>query len=309
MDINALMESLASSRLDVPAELGILELRRASIDELQRRLRKFLKAGGEACDRNLDRGQWTTHEDRTLVRLPQGAHAVVYHASGAVKLAAGLAPMEWMFKEIESREALTGRAEGFVKLLGLHDNLGRGETLAFERLWQIKASAADRSGKAIAPVLCRAVGAFRQHIDGVPVLGPASVAVQIAAEGVLDSLSLLMRSPSGEVFEKAKVLHPERALRQIGQQLAARFGQAKGEVSVESRDGLRFGYLSLPKRKSQRLLAPVYMATIEVAHALERQAFVMVVPATEKSYLPLDLPGAESLIGQTGKLGARRCCC
>lgn len=307
MNIDTLLESLASVEQAVPSEIAILELRRSSIDDLQRRLRRLLKTGGECCEKDFDRGDWTSYDDRTLVRLPQGAHAVVYHASGGLKLSAGLAPMEHLFKEMESRAALTARVQEAAKAFGAGDS-PRGESLAFERLWQIKACAADRSGKTAAPVLCRAVGAFRQHVEGIPVLGPASLAVQIAGEGVLDSVSLLMRSPTGEVMEKAKVLPPERALRQVGQQLAVRFGQAKGEIQLESRQGLRFGYLSLPKRKAQRLLAPVYMATIDVTHEQERQAFVMVVPATEKSYLPIDTSGAESLVGQTNKLSSRRCC-
>jgi len=78
-------------------------------------------------------------------------------------------------------------------------------------------------------------------------------------------------------------------------------------VQLSSRDGLRFGYLSLPKRKWQRLLAPVYVATIEIAHQQERQAFVIAVPATERSYLPLEVPGAETVVAQSSKLTARRC--
>jgi hypothetical protein len=307
MNIDTLLESLASVEQAVPGEIAILELSRSSIDDLQRRLRRLLKTGGECCEKDFDRGDWTRYDDRTLVRLPQGAHAVVYHASGGLKLSAGLAPMEHLFKDMETKAALTARVQEAAKAFGAGDGPVRGNSLVFERLWQIKACAADRSGKTVAPILCRAVGAFRQHVEGIPVLGPASLAVQIAADGVLDTVSMLMRSPSGEVLEKAKVLPPERALRQIGQQLAVRFGQAKGEIQVESRQGLRFGYLSLPKRKAQRLLAPVYMATIDVTHEQERQAFVTAVPATEKNYLPLDMPGAESLVGQMNKLSSRRC--
>jgi hypothetical protein len=308
MDTNRLMDSLASFKQDLPAELGILELRRAPVDELQRRLRKLLKISGDACDKAYDHGQWTTFDDRSLVRLPQGAYAAVYHASGAVKLSAGLAPMEHLFKEPESRAVLTQRAEAFVKDLGLHDSLGRAESLVFERLWQVKAAAADRSGQMIDAVLCRAVGAFRHHIEGIPVLGPASVAVQIAGDGSLDTLAMLVRAPAGEVLEMAKLLPPERVARLMTQRVAERFAHAKGEVKVECREGLRFGYLSLPKRKLQRLLAPVYLASFDVTHEQERQGFVLALPATEKSYLPLESPGAESVVAATGKLSARRCC-
>jgi hypothetical protein len=95
--------------------------------------------------------------------------------------------------------------------------------------------------------------------------------------------------------------------RRLSRAPTARFGQAKGEVRLES-GGLRSAYLSSPQRKVQRLLAPVYIVTIEVTHEQESQAFVMAVPATEKSYLPLDVPGAEGLIAQTSKLASRRCC-
>jgi hypothetical protein len=308
MDINSLMESLSSSKLDVPSEIRILELRRFSVEDSRRRLVKVLKKGSEVCERDFDRGEWTVYDDRTFVRLPQGAHAVVYHASGAVKLATGLAPMDSVFADIESREKLAARTEKVLVAMGLRDTLGRAETLAFERLWQMKACAADRHGTVTETALCGAVGAFRQHLDGIAVLGPASAAIHILGGGLLHSVSVQMRSLGAEVIETAKVVHPERAVRQIAQQLQVRFDQAKDRVQLESGSGLRFGYLSLPKRKVQRLLAPVYMATIDVMHEQERQALVMAVPATDKNYLPLDPPGAEGVVGQLGKLASRRGC-
>jgi len=49
------------------------------------------------------------------------------------------------------------------------------------------------------------------------------------------------------------------------------------------------------------------MIAIDVAHEQERQGIVIIVRATEKSYLPLDMPGAESLVRQTSKLAAHPC--
>jgi hypothetical protein len=308
MELNALIDSLSSSKQNIPDEIDILELRRNSVDDSLRRMRKWLKLGGDCCEKNFDRGNWTTYDDRTLVRLPQGAHAVLYHASGAFKLSSGLPTMEYLFKETSPKATLTSYTEKVMKEFGLKDSLARNETLTFERLWQIKAAGTDRSGKPTEAVLCRAVGAFRQHIEGIPVLGPASVAVQVAADGVLDSISVLMRGPTAEVLEKTKVLSPEKAVRQIAQQLTVRYGHTNGDVRLEAVDGLRFGYLNLPKRKSQRLLAPVYLATINVTHEHERQAFVMAVPATEKNYLPLEMPGSESVVGTSNKITGRRCC-
>ncbi|MDH4050169.1 MAG: hypothetical protein OEU93_01235 [Rubrivivax sp.] len=308
MDSNKLMDALGSFQQELPSEINILELRRSSVDDQQRRLRKLLKVSGDACERDFDRGQWQTFDDHTLVRLPQGAHAVLFHASGAVKLTSGLGEMESLFKEPEPKKQLVDRAEALLKTLGLHEQLGRREMLTFERLWQIKACAADRSGKTIEPVLCRAVGAFRHHVEGIPVLGPASVAVQLAGSGELDMISILMRSPEGETLERVKALHPERGARGIVQQLAEQFADSRGEIQFDCRDGMRFGYLSLPKRKTQRLLAPVYMATIDVTHDKERQGLVLAVRATEKSYLPLNPPGHESPPSISSKTAGQRCC-
>ncbi|WP_124449770.1 hypothetical protein [Paucibacter sp. KBW04] len=319
MDTHAsLMESLASSQKEPPTEVNVFELGRPSVEDLQRRLRKWLRLGGEVCEKSFDRGEWTRYEDHTLVRLPQGAQALMYHASGAFKLSSGRAPMEALFKEMEPAAKLTERAEALVKSLGVQDSLGRGESLSFERLWQTKAAAQDREGKAVEPVLCRAIGAFRHHVEGIPVLGPASLAVQMAAGGALDSLSVLMRGPAPEAMESAKVVHPERAARALVQQLAGQLDLAAStaaytrkptnEIKIECPGGMLFGYLSLPKRKAQRLLAPVYIAMFQLDHGQEKQAMVLAVSATEKSYLNLNAPGSESLVSASSKTAARRCC-
>ena len=318
MDTNTLMDQLLSNTAphQIPDEVAILELRRWSVDELQRRLRKWLRAGSQACETGFDHGEWSVREDHTLVRLPQGGRAEVYHASGALRLSSGAAPMENLFKEAPSRKELQERTDRFVASLGVREQLGRAESLSFERLWQIKAAGEDRAGRRTDPVLCRAVGAYRHHIEGIPVYGPASVAVQIAGDGRLDSVSMLLRGPTQETLEHAKVLAPERAARGLLQQLASQFGQGRdpsrdtnrAEPRFECRDGLRLGYISLGKRKVQRLLAPVYVATIDVTHEQESQGLVMVVAATEKNYLPLNPPGSESLVSAVGKTALRKCC-
>ncbi len=314
MDMQSLMDQLMSntSQHQIPDEVAILELRRWSVDELQRRLRKWLRVGSAACEKALDHGEWSVRDDHTLVRLPQGARAEVFHASGAFKLSSGLGPMENLFKEMPARKELQERSERFVASLGVREQLGRNESLSFERLWQIKAAGEDRAGRRSDPVLCRAVGAFRHHIEGLPVYGPASVAVQVAGDGALDSVSMLLRGPALETLERAKVLAPERAARGLFQQLAAQFGQAREagrvEPKFECREGLRLGYMSLGKRKAQRLMAPVYVASIDVTHEHESQGLVMVMSATEKNYLPLNPPGSESLVSAIGKTAMRKCC-
>jgi hypothetical protein len=315
MNIQALTDQLLSKtdQLEVPKAVSILELRRWSVDELQRRMRKWLRASGDACGTAFDHGEWSVRDDHTLVRLPQGARAELFHASGAFKLSNGLAPMENLFKEMPSVKELAERAEKFIASLGVREQLGRNEALTFERMWKIKAAAENREGKRTDPVLCRAVGAFRHQVEGLPVYGPASVAVQIAGDGSLDSFTTLLRGPAFETLEQAKVLSPERAAKGLLQQLSAQFGSSqqgaqRAEPEFECKDGLRLGYMSLGKRKAQRLLAPVYVATIDVTHEQESQGLVMVVAATEKNYLPLNPPGSESSVSEMGKTAMRKCC-
>lgn len=312
MDTQALMDQMLANQAQVPAEVAVLELRRWSVDELQRRMRKWLRAGSEACEQAFDHGEWSTRDEYTLVRLPQGARAEIFHASGAFKLSSGLAPMENLFKEAPARKELIERSERFVASLGLREQLGRNESLTFERMWQIKAGAEDREGRRTEPVLCRSIGAFRHLVEGIPVYGPASVAVQIAGDGALDSVSTLMRGPVMETLERTKVLAPERAVRGMLQQLTQQFtGKSDAhhaEAKFECREGLRFGYMSLGKRKAQRLLAPVYVATIDISHEFENQGMVLVVEATERSYLPLNPPGHESLVSAVSKTAMRKCC-
>lgn len=314
MDLNKLMDSLASYHGELPSEVNVLEVRRASIEDQQSRLRKLLKTAGEACGGQFERGQWETKDELTLVRLPQGARAELFHASGAVRFSSGTAPMERLYKQNEPKKQLAERADKHLQALGVADSLGRGETLILERLWQIKAAGADRNGQRTEAVLCRAVGAYRHHIEGVPVLGPASVTVHVDGEGGLDAYGTLLRSPAGEVVERTRVVPADRAARQIVQQVTAHFDAVGGkkasqvEFEIECRAGLQFGYLSLSRHKAQRLLAPVFVAVLDVQHEKLRQGMVQIVAATEKNYLPLNPPGQENPTPATSKVNGKRCC-
>jgi hypothetical protein len=65
---------------------------------------------------------------------------------------------------------------------------------------------------------------------------------------------------------------------------------------------VRFGYLSLSKRKTQRLLAPVYIAAIEIVGQQEAQAYLVTASATEKAYLQLGLNGVEAHPAQANRV-------
>jgi hypothetical protein len=277
-----------------PSHVDIFAVRAYSIDENKRRLKRLLAVTGEMYQRSLDRADWVQEADRTVARLPLGGRAEVYHASGALSLKTGLQPMDALFEKLEPREELQKRVQAVAVQLRLDGFLGQRDTLAFERLWQIKASAADRSNKALTPILCRAVGAFRQSVGQLPVLGGASVAIKIGSGGALDGISMQLLEAHGDPVESATVISPDEAAKLVYRQLESVMGRSKASVSelrIRS-EPLRLGYIHLGKRKSQRVLAPHYVAAIRI-EGEERQAYQFIVPATQKTFQPLCLAGQQ----------------
>jgi len=295
MNEKKLIEKMVSSVRDVPSEADIFAVRQYPIDELKRRAKRFLAMAGEAYDLPLSRGDWVEKQDQTIIRLTQGARAVIYHASGAMKLVTGLNPMESLFKGTQKQEQLIKMVEEAADRLNISEWVRKDESLDFERLWKIKACASDRKGETLEPVLCRAIGAYRHFVADLPVWGAASASINLAGEGELDSLTIQMREPTDEVIDRAKIIPPDEAAHQILLQLKTVMGKSKIPVSeVAIPKGLHFGYLSLTKRKVQHVLAPAYVAAIEIDGQEEKQAYLFAASATEKAYLPLCLSGKEA---------------
>jgi hypothetical protein len=288
-----LLERLIASAGDVPSHAEVFAVRQYSVDESHRRAKRVLAATADACKTSLDRADWVPQAERTLVRLPFGGRAVIYHASGALKVTTGLAPMDSLFGKVESREALVQMVEAVAGRLGLAEWVGPRESLTFERLWQIKAAAADRE-RTIEPVLCRVVGAYRQMVGRLRVLGPASAAVKVAAGGAIDAVTLQLREPTGEAIEWAPIVSPAHAARQVLGQLASRLGHSRtSPEQLPIQLSMSFGYVGLGKRSPQRVLAPHYIATFQI-EADEAQAYQIVVPATERTFMAFCQVGTDS---------------
>ena len=296
MDEKTFVEKFASMMEAAPKRADVLSVRQYSVNELQQRVRRILTTTGSACGLNLDRGDMITQEDRTLIRLPMGAQAVVYHASGAMQLVTGLPPMEALFKRVENRERLIKLVEETAAKFNFQEWVGPKQRIAFERLWQIKASATGREEmKPLAPVLCRVVGAYRHFVNDLPVLGAASVAVKLAGEGALDSLTVQIRESTGEVVDRVKIKRPDEAAREVLRQMSALMSGSKAPITEFAFPTLlQYGYFSLSKRQAQRYLAPVYVASVETGGE-DPTARLFVIPAGDKEYLPICRIGNEAL--------------
>jgi hypothetical protein len=306
MEGTKLVENLAAKVGVVPPQVEILSLRQIPLDEIERRAKSFLAALGDVCKQPMDRGDWVHQQDRTVVRMPLGARAVLYPASGAMNVHTGLKPMEALYRDDANHDALVKSVEQVAERSRVRDWVATSTSLRFERLWYVRAAAASRDSKLTRSVLCRAVGSYRHVIKDLPVWGPASVVVKVAADGKLDSLALQMREPTGEMIERVTVLRPEQAARQIALQLRGLVGKSKINLDEATKpEWMHFGYWNLSKHKAQRLLAPVYAAAIHVGEKQDSQGYLFVIPATEIAYLPLPV-GIEAkptpLRGATGEV-------
>jgi len=275
-----------SRQVKAPARVKIFQTKQYPAEALRERLKHFLSHTSRMTEASYDRGDWTDNSDHTLVRLPKGARAVFYHASGAMKMVSGTPPMESIFKKDAGREEYIKMLEEKGKRFGLTEWVGEHATLQFERLWQIKACAANQEKKIVNPVVCRIVGAYRHMVDGLPVLGAASAVLKLGENGFVDAVSLQIREAAGEPIDEAPIIPPAEAAKQVSAQFRSLFGRQGGEAlaRVTSHD-MQLGYFSLGKRKVQRVLAPFYVAFIHLKGKEENQAYQFAVPASETHYL------------------------
>lgn len=298
MGKKVLIEKMLSTLNKVPSRSEVMGLHQLSLRESESRARHFIAKVGEAFQLPLEKSNRVKKGSRTLFYLPRGNRAVVYHASGALKLVSNLHPMEQLFEGMPDRKKLTGLLTDTAERLDLLHWVRneKKEKLEFEKLWQIKAAAANKEGNKVDPVLCRVVGAFRHYVKDVPVWGPASVALQLAGGGLFDSLTVQLREVTTEVIEKPKVLAPEKGAEALIQQLRSVYNNE--EITLDKvfvPKFMKFGYLNMPKRKPQRVLAPIYVAAFEAVKQEDRQAYLFVTPATEKPFIMVNPVGEEAL--------------
>ena len=303
--LHMLTAACADARLPEQADVPLLQT--PTQEQLRARARRFVAQLAEHGDCPHDnRGTWQQRDDHTVIYLPEGARAMVYHASGALRFVSGLAPAESPFEHEAERDVLQRLVEEKAHKLNVSDWAGPNGELRFERLFRTRGQGADPAGKTSAPALFRALGAWRQYAGGIPVLGAASVALRLAGDGRLDALSVHVRPANGEVLDRAAVIEPQTGARQIVAQLGALLGQKEIARGLVESAALQFGYLDLGKRKPQRVLAPAYVARVVLRHKTVRQAYVLAVRATERAYLELPVYGGEIVAGH-GRTEIARC--
>jgi hypothetical protein len=281
---------------DRPATVDLVELAKLSVGEVERRVLALVDGVSEVAGLDLQRPEIENRAQSTRARLPGELLVRGFHASGAIEAKLAVRPFEDVFDADPGDEQLTALAERALDGLGLRSLLPEQETLTFERLWRIKAAGVDLAGNTSAPVLCRAVGAFRHSVRDLPVLGRASATVRLAAGGRLVSTGLSMRRMAGDdgggTIATVAVRRPDAAAEEVAARVARSFGGLEDLGSARiSADSFRFGYLDLGRRKEQAMLAPFYVASVTIEHEHERTAQLVAVAGSDDQYLRL--PSAE----------------
>jgi hypothetical protein len=247
--------------------------------------RRFAAASGEGVVRaDLRRGRQTT-----TVTFSHGTSVKLFHASGAIMARRALPAAAHLFTQRPEKEALVSRSREVVRRLEVEKPARANERLAFERLWQIKAAGGQYKGERGSEILCRAVGAFRRFLHDLPVWGRASVFVKLAADDFVEAAGVDWRPCEERPFDEAPVIDPSEGAARVTAELAIEAGGAYVSAVQYAPDFFGLGYISLPKRRLQTVLQPVYVALLR-PRGWTTLGRIVVVPATDRAYEPIGRP-------------------
>jgi hypothetical protein len=247
--------------------------------------------------------------DRITLQLPENARLNVYPVSGAVTAESGWNPMQRLVstdaKNVD-KELLTKKVHEAVERLGLYRFSSGKDELRFERLWQLKASGITDKGEQGDVVVSRVVGAFRRYITDIPVWGRASVFTKLAQKGQLDAFGVDWRPVNEDPLAWADVIDPEDGAKRVLEELQTTLPGGSFTVEDFEPELFSMGYLSLPKRRAQTVMQPVWVAMLR-ARGWTSMSHLIVVPALTTPYesicRPIQLPPLEKVkpIGRISK--------
>lgn len=282
--LNALVDKAQGYRDTVP--VFQVQLQRAAEWEREATklaLRFAALHGMEAPRYSIVRGH-----DRTKIRLPEGAGLQLFNVSGAMMLERGWSAFEHVISNDTGqvdREVLNRQVEEGVQHLELDRSRGR-EELRFERLWQLKAAGMTRERERGPVALTRVVGAFRRYLYDLPVWGRASVFVKVAAEGQVDSAGIDWRPVSQNPIDQARVLDPKDAAKRTLDELSVYLPGGQFTLEDYAPEFFSLGYFSLPKRRVQAVMQPVWVAMFRGRGPTTLNR-LLVVPGATKIYEPI----------------------
>ena len=163
-------------------------------------------------------------EGMTLLRIPEQGHVKVFHPSGAVAAewrgARDRGPIA-QNDRTANVAALTTETERAAQMIAQRAVSDRDE-LRFEKLWKIKATGITLRGERAPVSLLEVVGAYRRYLEGLPVLGRASVFVTLGAEAQVTQWGIDWRRVRAKPIMHTSVINPDEGARRIMDDLFSR---------------------------------------------------------------------------------------
>jgi hypothetical protein len=289
---NAMMDALLGRLAHHRDSVAVYRIRERRLDELEQTAVETAQRFVQNAGLPEMRYETVRGKDRTRILLQEGIVATLFHASGAVGLKRGWSPMSRMINvraERADEEGLRRQAEDAVKGLRLAP-LGSNEELRFERLWKLKAAGSTLKGERGHVVLTRAVGAFRRYLGGIPVWGRASAFVELAAGGEVAGAGVDWRPVAEVPIDETQVLAPEDAALRLLAELQSFLPGDQVSLKDHTPEFFALGYFSLPRRRIQAIMQPVYVGTFRPTGPIPSLGRLIVVPATPAAYEPICRP-------------------
>jgi len=266
-------EFLARAQLGVDVSVPVYALLVPSADEVERQASRILERVQVSQDIRPSRARLTRTQETCTLVTSSGIRALAFYASGYVTIQT---PLKGHQHFISARETdvnpseLIRAAEGLMERLAPAANLMHPEPPAFEKtrfekLWQIKGTSVlpEQPNQAQPVVTSRAVGAFRRNVHGLSVFGPASIFIKFAASSQLDSLGMDWRPlRAATPLASTPIVPPDRAAARLAEELSLERMESEGPIDGYTPEWVRLGYLSLPKRRTQALLQPVWVTLL-----------------------------------------------
>jgi hypothetical protein len=227
------------------------------------------------------------------IQLPEDGNVNIYTPSGAIDAfitsAASRPPLA-----DDERRAERGKIR--ARLREIAGNLAKhfmtdGEELRPERLWETKARGETMKREPSPTVLLEVVGSLRRYLQGLPVLGRASVHVALAGEQEVTKWGVDWRVCDGDAFTETELVDPDEGAKRALAELRNRQPESGKSLDLEP-EQMTLGYISMPRRYEQRVLQLAWVARFRPKGG-STMGVVVAVPASPTAFEPIGFPARQ----------------
>lgn len=225
--------------------------------------------------------------DSKVIDLPWETKMRIYDNSNAIVIKRKMNPLDNLIIGDLNLKQQSEIVTNLINDLDLDRYRLQFEKLKLQFISNIKAGGINVEGERAPEVLCRIVGEFKRYINSVPVFGTIPFLIKIAANRLLESITIHWRPIQERPIDNPRIINPETAAEKILTKLNS-FLPNK-ELTLELYEPIFFalGYYSKPKREVQKYMQPVYLA---IFRPVGMKTFnpMIVLPATNHIYENLD---------------------